>query len=338
MEKEPLIIINNEKVFKENGQFYCSNFDIKTTPEALNNYYSVQFITRKSKEKRGHKFDLKNIKVASNIFIFMKHIYNTFSIPKAKYLLVGINPYSFFSFLILFVFRKKTYVYLMSSGHEEWKYILGSWSVWMYHLMFVLVTSNSKVISCNPRLYNTKKSFLVSPSRLNSEWLSNYKEASLDRVKLLYVGRINAEKGIYDFVKMFDKINFEAEFSIVGYKKDIKSKNKNITLLGYCSDSKLLINIYDKHNIMILPSFTEAHPYVLDESLARKRPVIIFEEISYVANNRKGVFIIKRNIDALNNTVNFIMKNYKEIQLSMRENNLPTKKIFFDTFAEIFNK
>jgi len=338
MEKEPLIIINNEKVFKENGQFYCSNFDIKITPEALNNYYSVQFITRKSKEKQGHKFDLKNIKVASNIFVFMKNIYNTFNIPKAKYLLAGINPYSFFAFLILFVFRKKTYVYLMSSGHEEWKYILGSWSVWIYHLMFVLVTSSSKVISCNPRLYNTKKSFLVSPSRLNSEWLSNYKEASLDKVRLLYVGRINPEKGIYNFVKMFDKINFEAEFSIVGYKKDIKSKNKNITLLGYCSDSKLLINIYDKHNIMILPSFTEAHPYVLDECLARKRPVIIFEEISYVANNRKGVFIIKRNIDALNNTVNFIMKNYKKIQLSMEENNLPTKKIFFDTFAEIFNK
>jgi len=338
MEKEPLIIINNEKVFKENGQFYCSNFDIKITPEALNNYYSVQFITRKSKEKQGHKFDLKNIKVASNIFVFMKNIYNTFNIPKAKYLLAGINPYSFFAFLVLFVFRKKTYVYLMSSGHEEWKYILGSWSVWIYHLMFVLVTSSSKVISCNPRLYNTKKSFLVSPSRLNSEWLSNYKEASLDKVRLLYVGRINPEKGIYNFVKMFDKINFEAEFSIVGYKKDIKSKNKNITLLGYCSDSKLLINIYDKHNIMILPSFTEAHPYVLDECLARKRPVIIFEEISYVANNRKGVFIIKRNIDALNNTVNFIMKNYKKIQLSMEENNLPTKKIFFDTFAEIFNK
>ncbi len=204
--------------------------------------------------------------------------------------------------------------------------------------MFVFITSNSKVISCNPRLYDTKKSFLVYPSRLNSEWFNDHKEVSLDKIRLLYVGRINAEKGIYDFVKMFDKINFDAEFSIVGYKKDIKSKNKNIKLLGYCSDPKLLINIYDSHNIMILPSFTEAHPYVLDECLARKRPVIIFEEISYVANNRKGVFIIKRNVEELNNTVNFILKNYKNIQLSMEENNLPTKKIFFDRFAEIFNK
>ena len=338
MEKKSLVIINNEKVFDEGGQFYCSNYDMMATPEALNNYYSVQFIARKSKKKGGHKFDLKNIKIGSNIFGFMRHIYKTFKMPNTKYLLIDCNPYSFFSFLILFLFRKKTFLYLQSSGHEEWKYILGSWSVWIYHLMFLFITSNSKVIICNPRLYNTKKSFLVSPSRLNSEWLSNHKEASLDKVRLLYVGRINPEKGIYDFVKIFDKINFKAEFSIVGYKKDIRSKNKNINLLGYCSDSKLLINIYDSHNIMILPSFTEAHPYVVDECLSRKRPIIIFEEISYIANNKKGIFVSKRNLDAFSNTVNYIMKNYKKIQLSMEENNLPTKKIFIETFAEIFNK
>ena len=338
MEKKSLIIINNEKVFEEDGQFYCDNFDMKATPDALNNYYLVQFITRKSKKKGGHKFDLTNIKIGSNIFDFMHHIYKTFNIPNAKYLLIDSNPYSFFSFLILFLFRKKTYVYLQSNGYEEWKYILGSWSVWIYHLMFIFITSNSKVIICNPRLNNTKKSFLVCPSRLTSEWLSNYKEASLDKVRLLYVGRINPEKGIYNFIKLFDKINFKAEFSIVGYKKNIRSINENIKLLGYCSDPKLLINIYDNHNIMILPSFTEAYPYVVDECLSRKRPIIIFEEISYIVNNKKGIFVSKRNLDAFNNTVNFIMKNYKKIQVSMEENNLPTKKFFFKAFAEILNK
>ena len=29
MEKKSLIIINNEKVFEEDGQFYCDNFDMK---------------------------------------------------------------------------------------------------------------------------------------------------------------------------------------------------------------------------------------------------------------------------------------------------------------------
>ena len=53
MEKKSLIINNNEKVFEEDGQFYCENFDMKATPEALNNYYFVQFIVRKSKKRRS---------------------------------------------------------------------------------------------------------------------------------------------------------------------------------------------------------------------------------------------------------------------------------------------
>jgi glycosyltransferase involved in cell wall biosynthesis len=338
MEKKSLIIINNEKVFKEDGQFYCDNFDMKATPETLSNYYSVEFIVRNSKKKGENKLNLKNIKIGSNIFSFIRHIYKTFKTPNSQYLLITINPYTFISSLILFLFRKKTYVYLMSSGYDEWKHILGTWSVWIYHLMFVFITKNSKVISCNPRLYEKKKSFLVQPSRLTSEWLTNHKEPPLDKVKLLYVGRINPEKGIYNFIGLFNKINFNAEFSIVGYKKNLNNKNKNIKLLGYCSEQHLLRDIYDNHNIMILPSYTEAHPYVVDECLARKRPIIIFEEISYIVNNRKGIFVIKRNLESFTNTVNYIMNNYKNIQKRMEDNSLPTKEIFFKEFAEIFNK
>ena len=51
----------------------------------------------------------------------------------------------------------------------------------------------------------------------------------------------------------------------------------------YISNPKDLIAAYDKSNITILPSYTEGYPYVVDaKSLSRKRPVIIFEEISYV--------------------------------------------------------
>ena len=44
----------------------------------------------------------------------------------------------------------------MSSGHDEWKNIVGSWSVWIYDLMFKIVTKNSKVIVCHKRLYDEK--------------------------------------------------------------------------------------------------------------------------------------------------------------------------------------
>ena len=52
-----------------------------------------------------------------------------------------------------------------------------------------------------------------------------------------------------------------------------------------------LIKYYDDHNIFILPSFTEGHPMVLLEALARRRPVIVFDDIKHVIGNKKGIFV-----------------------------------------------
>ena len=70
-------------------------------------------------------------------------------------------------------------------------------------------------------------------------------------------------------------------------------------------------------------------------SLCRKRPVIIFEEISYVVNNKKGIFITKRNSNSLNNTIRFILENYDQIQEEMSRNLLPTKKACFNKFQTL---
>jgi len=309
-----LVIINNEKIFKENNNFYCDNLDLKIIPEGLNEYHDVQYIVRNSNKKGGQKINLENIKVASNIIKFIYFVFKTFKIPNVSYLLVCITPYTFLSFLILFLFRKKRiFVYLFSSGHEEYKHILGSWSVWIYHIMYKIITSNSKVIVCHERLYK-KKSHIVYISRLDDEWLKDQKDVLLDTARFLYVGRMSREKGIFEFLKMFNQIKFDAEFSIVGNSTNQNFSNKNIKPLGYVADSQLLINIYDKHNIMVLPSFTEATPYVVDEALSRKRPVIIFEDIAYIVRGKKGIFVSQRNVNSFSETTKYIMNNYREIQ------------------------
>ena len=331
-----LVIINNEKVFRENNSFYCDNLDLKIIPEELNEYYKVQYIVRSSNKKGKQNIKLSDIKTASNIFQFIYFVFKTFKIPNTSYLLVCITPYTFLSFLILFLFRKKrVFVYLFSSGHEEYKHVLGSWSVWIYHIMYKIVTSNSKVIVCHERLFNKNKSYLVDISRLDDEWLKNQKDALLDKIRFLYVGRMSQEKGIFDFLEMFNQIKLDAELSIVGNLKNENFLNKNIKPLGYVADPQSLINIYDNHNIMILPSFTEATPYVVDEALSRKRPVIIFEDIAYIAKDKKGIFISKRNMNSFLETTKYIMDNYLEIQKKMEQNDLPTKKSMIKQISDI---
>ena len=152
---------------------------------------------------------------------------------------------------------------------------------------------------------------------------------------------MKVEKGIFSLTKILNEINIDFEFSVVGgdaekfSKKDIN--NKKIIFCQFYNKTDLLINCYDQHNIFILPSFTEAHPKVIDESLARSRPVIIFEEIKHIIQNRKGIFVSKRNSKSLLETINFITKNYESIQKSMQTNILPTKKNFILQMTSILS-
>ena len=338
-----LVVLNNEKVSKENNKFYCRNYNFKILPEGFSKYFKVEYIVRKSNTKESHELFLHKVSIASNIIQFIYYLLSTFKNKNTKYYIITISPYTFIAFLFLLLFRKKVFVYLISSGHEEWKFILGSWSVWIYHIMYLIVTSNSIVIALHDRLHKKQNTFLINSSTLNEEWQKNFKEPKVDKVKFLYVARINPEKGIYEFLEMFNNLKINAEISIVGKTKNLRLQsklkklfddNKNIKFPGYISDRKLLMDTYDNHNILILPSYTEGQPYVVDEALARRRPVLIFEDIAHIIKNRKGIFVSKRNIESLTKTISFIMQNYYEIQKEIGKNKLPLEK---DMIEEISN-
>ena len=338
-----LVVLNNEKVSKENNKFYCRNYNFKILPEGFNKYFKVEYIVRKSNTKESHELFLHKVSIASNIIQFIYYLLSTFKNKNTKYYIITISPYTFIAFLFLLLFRKKVFVYLISSGHEEWKFILGSWSVWIYHIMYLIVTSNSIVIALHDRLHKKQSTFLINSSTLNEEWQKNFKEPKIDKVRFLYVARVNPEKGIYEFLEMFNNLKINAEISIVGKTKNLRLQsklkkvfddNKNIKFPGYISDRKLLMDTYDNHNILILPSYTEGQPYVVDEALARRRPVLIFEDIAHIIKNRKGIFVSKRNIKSLTVTISFIMQNYYEIQKEIDKNKLPLEK---DMIEEISN-
>ena len=186
-------------------------------------------------------------------------------------------------------------------------------------------------------MFTKRKSNTVFPSELSSEWLENLKKPPLDKPRLLYVGRIKIEKGIFSFLKIFDELSSDIFLSIVGKVESKKSNNKKVNYIGQGYEARELIKIFDNHNIFILPSFTEAHPKVIDESLARSRPIIIFEDIKHIIKDKKGIFVSKRNLKSLLGTINFIMKNYLSIQKTMSTNKLPTKKEFISQLSDILS-
>ena len=332
--KKKLFIFSNERIFFQDEKFFCDNIDLKSSPEGLNKKFEVNLFGRKSSKKRSHEIKLKKLKIFSNIFSYLAEVIRSTKIENTKFLVISISPYTFLICLFLRLYGKTPIVYLRSDGYGEYKAILGSLGILIYHLMFSFTSLISNLISCRNYILRGKKGKVVSPSQLDSVWLKKPKNQEIKTFKLLYVGRIRVEKGIYSLASLI-KNKRDISLTIVGAEKNtsykINQSNINIELTQ--SNKARLIKYYDDHDIFILPSFTEGHPMVLLEALARRRPVIIFEDIKHVIGNKKGVFITQRNFLNFFGTLNQIKKNYKKIQKDMMKNKLPTNKEFIEEFA-----
>jgi len=333
--KKKLFIISNESISSEDGKFYCDNIDLKSTPEGLNKKFEVNLYARKSRKKRSHEIKIKKIKVFNNLFSYIASIIKISKEVEAKYLIISISPYTFVISLLLKLSGKKPIVYLRSDGYGEYKSILGKVGPIIYHFMFTIVSSISNLISCREYILKGKKGKIVYPSQLDSIWLRKPKNLQIKNFKLLYVGRIRVEKGIY-FLANLIKNKRDIFLSIIGAEKGstYNFNQSNIKIFPNQNNKSKLIKYYDDHNIFILPSFTEGHPMVLLEALARRRPVIIFDEIKHVIGDKKGIFVAKRNFINFFGILNNIKKNYKRIQKDMKKNKLPTNKEFLEKFVK----
>ena len=333
--KKKLFIFTNESIFLQDEKFFCDNIDLKSSPEGLNKKFEVNLFGRKSSKKRAHEIKLKKLKIFSNIFSYLSEVIRSTKVENTKFLIISISPYTFFICLFLKLYGKTPIVYLRSDGYGEYKAILGNIGKLVYHLMFTLTSLISNFISCRNYILRGKKGKVVYPSQLDSVWLRKPKNQDVKNFKLLYVGRIRVEKGVFSLASLI-KNKRDISLTIVGAEKNTSYKinQSNINIQLTQSNKARLIKYYDDHDIFVLPSFTEGHPMVLLEALARRRPVIVFEEIEHVIGDKKGIFVAKRNFLNFFGTLNHIKKNYKKIQKDMMKNKLPTNKEFIEEFVK----
>jgi len=336
--KKKLFIFSNESILSHEGKFFCDNIDLKTTPEGLNKKFEVNLFGRKSKKERSHEIKIKKIKIFSNIFSYISSVIKSTKQADAKYLIISISPYTFIVSIFIRMFGKKPIVYLRSDGFGEYKSILGKIGPAIYYVMFNITCSISNLISCRDYILRGKKGKIINPSQLDSTWLRQPKNTEVRNFKLLYVGRFKVEKGIFSLIDLI-KNKKDISLTIVGAEKGVSLNlnQSNVKIFQQQSNKLKLIKYYDENNIFILPSFTEGHPMVLLEALARRRPVIIFEDIRHVIGDKKGIFVSKRNFVNLLGTLNHIKKNYKKIQNEMRKNKLPINKEFIDKFGKLID-
>ncbi len=329
MNKE-IVIITNERFSKNNNYFFCDNIAEKSLPDGLSKNFQVEVVGRYSEKNRAHKLKTLKIKRSKNLFSYLYQVYRNSKIKNKAFLILAISPYTFFACIFLFFLRKKTFVYLRSDGHEEYKSKFGIVGFIIYHTIFFIVSKITNLIGCNKKVLRGNVGKVLYPSELNDIWFQNKKKPDFEKIKILYIGRIRVEKGIFSLLKIFKKITEPIFLTIVGSDKDkYKSlESENVKVYNVQSNTQDLINFYDKNQIFVLPSFTEGHPMVLLEALARERPVIIFKDIKHIVEDKKGIFIAERTPESFYQSLKFIKDNYQKICLEIKKNKLPTKEQF----------
>ncbi len=329
-----LLVISNDKIFFSNKEISSKFNDTINIIDALQKKFRIFLVSRKCNTKNN--FQLKRKK------IFKLNLREFFKIRKKQFkiLMISITPRNIFFFLFLKLLKRNVtgFVYLRSDGYKEYEIKFGKPGVLFFALLMKLIDKNLKIISVSKNITAPKIDHLVNPSELDKNWFKKKRKLNINFPIFLYFGRFKKEKGIYNLINLLKDKKFKYQLTVAGDSDYFNSESPKIRYIKEISEQKKIINLYDYHNIFILPSYTEGAPKVILESLARKIPVIVFREIKHVKKDFEGIFICRRNIKSLENTARHILKNYVKIQKKMNKNTLITKQNFQNKFIKILNE
>ena len=341
-----VFIVSNDRFYKEKNNFFNSNKNTFTIINCFRKFKKVNLIGRNSKEKLRFKEKFDNTKITNISNLFKKKN----EIKSKKILIISLSPYNFFISCLLLILganKKNMYLFLRSDGYEEYKIKLGIVGYFFYGLMLGILKERLNILSCSKSLTGITKPKLVFPSEITNKWLNNRKKQlkkkiKNKKVKLLYLGRFRKEKGYESLINLFNELNIKADLTMVGndfkyLKKNQYPKNKNINILGQISSTQKLINFYNDSDIFILPSYVEAYPQVILESLSRLKPIIVFNEIEYLKKTFSfGLINCERNINDFEKTLKKTIHDYNKIQREILKKEVYSLKNFELNMKKIF--
>ncbi|WP_341875757.1 glycosyltransferase family 4 protein [Defluviitalea saccharophila] len=198
----------------------------------------------------------------------------------------------------------------------------------------------------------------VIPNYINIKEFPRMEVERENRISFLFLGSIVKEKGVYELIKAISLLNKDEEekvrFIFVGDGRDlIKVKklcyeykiNKIVEFTGFLRNRQKR-EILQKSDVLILPSWSEAFPYVALEAMAYKMPIIstpagAMKEL--VIQGKNGFLIPYKNVEALVEKIKFYINNPEEI-IKMGEynyeilvDNYIMENQGVDKFSKIYN-
>ncbi|MCT7515042.1 glycosyltransferase [Aliarcobacter cryaerophilus] len=155
------------------------------------------------------------------------------------------------------------------------------------------------------------------------ELKNKYKIKNSDIV-FMFIGRLNADKGIFDLVLAFDKLLKEYEnvklFLIGPDEENIENqiceflKFKNVIRIDYVSNPQEILNVAD---VLVLPSYREGFGTIVIEAASMGIPCIasdIYGLNDAIVNNKTGLLHKVKDIDDIIEKYEYLIENKNKIK------------------------
>lgn len=238
-------------------------------------------------------------------------------------------------YIILQAFRSKKRKFIV---HFRFGRIpeLAEMDNWEWKMISMVVNKCDRCIVIDQKSYQT----LISKGFSNVDLIANpiadtllkktdvivSKSEGRETNALLFVGHVTRDKGVYELVTAFSKLNIEFSLKLIGpVQEDVKndlisiagSKVGHLHFLGV-RDHDFILNEMCKTTIFILPSYTEGFPNVIIEAMICQCAIIATSvgAIPEMLDGESGICIRSKNVEDIVETI-YLLANDTDNRVAM---------------------
>jgi len=247
----------------------------------------------------------------------------------AEHFVFGI--YSFFFFFLTQIYGKKSIVTfhtnLISKGFFRYPYSL---AIKLLAVNYLILFADKALFITDIQLQEFRRfCFLKKVFDKKSIFMHNFFESKnilkekkfTNEFSVIFAGRYTTVKGFEDLIKVADELRY-VDFYLIGDNNYI-SNLPNVKNLGKM-DNSVILNIFDKNSVLILPSYSETFGLVILEAMARGLVVLASDLATireYFIDGRNGYLFTPGDIKKIVELIVFLKNNPREVE-RISNNNL----------------
>ncbi|ANH80934.1 hypothetical protein A8C56_08010 [Niabella ginsenosidivorans] len=363
MKKKKVLIIPNSGLTKIKEDFYVDERTGKFALELQNLGNKVIFFgqavkvdtiihTFKLKENGIEviSLDRKKNKLLNYICLYIKSLKPIFS---ADYIYIFYPNALKFTGLEAILLRKRYGLYIRGMNHLKGKFsrILYKNSDAVFTVSNFFTAYVNKVVGKN--IAETIRPMIALT---NKDIIRDRVYNAKHQYKLLYLGRITKEKGLYELLEAINELKSDGinlQLKIVGDGDEINSLKKTcrqlnlldtVSFEGPCYDQRLIVKYYLNADIYILPTYSEGFPRTLYEAMVYGTPIVttfVGGIPSIMKNEFNCLEIIPQSAKSIVDVVKRLITNYSQV-IGYTKNATTTIERILDTnkltHAQALNK